>query len=128
MKYEVCFYQNGEKDIVVNVIEGSAQEITCNGSRMTKIEPNTSEGAQEKHLPVVEQQGNEVTVKVGDIFHPMQEDHSIQWVYLQSQKGCQMKFLSPGGEPVATFQLCGQDTPVAAYAYCNLHGFWKTQL
>ena len=31
-------------------------------------------------------------------------------------------------EPVAQFVLADGDEALAAYAYCNLHGFWKTQI
>ena len=68
-----------------------------------ELTANTSEGAQEKHLPVVEQEGNRVTVKVGSVFHPMSQEHSIEWVYLQTEKGCQRVNLSATDEPVAVF-------------------------
>lgn len=93
---------------------------------MEEMKANTSEGAAEKHLPVMEVRGNTVTVKVGSVFHPMTEEHSIAWVYLETKEGCQRKNLPPTGEPVAVFALAEGDAPVAAYAYCNLHGFWKT--
>ena len=100
--------------------------ITCCGEPMEEMKANTSEGAAEKHLPVMEVHGNTVTVKVGSVFHPMTEEHSITWVYLETKEGCQRKNLPHTVEPVAVFALAEGDAPVAAYAYCNLHGFWKT--
>lgn len=100
--------------------------ITCCGEPMEEMTPNTSEGALEKHLPIIEVNGNTVTVKVGSVFHPMTEEHSITWVCLETKQGCQRKKLSPRADPVAVFAIVDGDEPVAAYAYCNLHGLWKT--
>ena len=87
------------------------------------------EGAAEKHLPVVEQDGLHVTVKVGNIFHPMGQEHSIGWVCLVTKAGCVMRVpLTPDCEPVASFTLEEGDAPAAAYAYCNLHGLWKKSI
>lgn len=113
---------------IIEEIHGDKQEYSCNGTKLQELIPNTSEGAQEKHLPVTEQNGNRVTVKVGNIFHPMSEEHSIEWVYLETEKGCQRVNLSKDEEPAAEFVLPEGDHPVAAYAYCNLHGFWKTDM
>ena len=90
--------------------------------------PNTSDGAAEKHLPIIETNGSHVTVKVGSNSHPMSEEHSISFVCLLTQAGEVMRvYLSPDCEPVAHFTVEKGDAPAAAYAYCNLHGFWKTE-
>ena len=69
-----------------------------------------------------------MTIKVGSIFHPMTEDHSIAWICLQTTAGTVMRVsLSPNCQPMACFTLEKGDTPKAAFAYCNLHGFWKTE-
>lgn len=69
-----------------------------------------------------------MTVKVGSIFHPMSEEHNIGWVCLQTKAGVTMRVpLDSACEPVAHFTLEDGDTPKAAYAWCNLHGFWKTE-
>ena len=93
------------------------------------LEPVMAEGASEKHLPVVETEGLHVTVKVGEIFHPMDGGHNIGWVCLVTKAGCTMRVcLTPSCEPVAHFTLEKGDSPRAAYAYCNLHGLWKADL
>ena len=48
-------------------------------------------------------------------------------VYVQTENGGQRKVLKPGDEPHVTFSL-GDDKAVAVYAYCNLHGLWKTEI
>lgn len=122
------FYACEKCSTVIEEICGNKQEYSCCGIELKELVPNTSDGAQEKHLPVVEQNGRSVTVKVGSVFHPMSEEHSIEWIYLETEKGCQRVHLCADGEPEAAFELAEGDSPVAAYAYCNLHGFWKTDI
>ena len=89
------------------------------------LDSTAAEGAGEKHLPVVTCSGKNITVKVGSVAHPMSDEHSIDWIFLETKKGGQFMKLSPQEEPVAHFVLAEQDEACAAYAYCNLHGFWK---
>ena len=70
---------------------------------------------------------SKVTVTIGSVEHPMTEEHHIVWVYLQTDRGGQRKCLEIGKAPVVTFALA-DEKPVAAYAYCNLHGLWKTEI
>lgn len=126
---EPTFLMGEHGHCVIEVISGEHQEnFQCCNVPMGLILPNTSEGASEKHLPVVERNGNEIVVKVGSVMHPMSEEHSIDWVYLETVKGCQRVNLSKNEEPVARFVVAEGDEPVAAYAFCNLHGFWKTEI
>lgn len=112
---------------IIGMIHASGVPVVCCGEAMEQLVPNTVEASQEKHLPVVTVSGDTVRVAVGSAAHPMTEEHSIQWVYLQTENGGQRKCLKPGDTPEVGFALCG-DTPVAVYAYCNLHGLWKTEL
>ena len=79
-------------------------------------------------VPEVTVSGREVKALVGSVAHPMTEEHSIQWVYLQTNKGGQRKCLAPNEEPSVTFCLAEDETPVAVYAYCNLHGLWEKKI
>lgn len=99
--------------------------MICCGEPMAKLVANTSDGATEKHVPVVERNEAEVTIKIGSVNHPMLEEHFINWIYLETKKGSQCKKLKAGDEPMAKFMLEEGDIPVAAYEYCNLHGLWK---
>ena len=99
----------------------------CCGEEMLELIPNTSDGAGEKHVPVIEKDGQTVTVRVGSVAHPMLEAHLIQWIALETKQGMQRKELKAGDEPKAVFALADRDEPVAAYEYCNLHGFWKAE-
>ncbi len=113
---------------LVGMINESGVPMMCCGQKMTKIEPNTVEASTEKHLPVVSVEGNTVSVEVGSVAHPMSEEHSILWVYLRTDKGGQRKCLGAGSAPAVDFALTDGEKPVAVYAYCNLHGLWKTEI
>ena len=94
---------------------------------MAQLQPGTSDGAHEKHVPVVEQNGNQVKVTVGSVEHPMLEAHYIQWIVLETEDGYQIKYLQPEAKPVAEFVLTEGSKVVAVYEYCNLHGLWKAE-
>lgn len=129
MQKEPVFYIDKETNFIVQTIENPEnKELSSYCSSFTKLNPNTSEGAAEKHIPVIEVEAGHIIVKVGSIFHPMTAEHSITWVYLLTKAGGQCVYLTPDSEPVAHFKLQEGDEAVAAYAYCNLHGFWKTEI
>lgn len=124
---EPIFLRNSEE--ILYLITGKKENLKgCLKEGYHLLDSSTAEGAGGKHLPVVEKDGNKITVKVGSVFHPMTEEHSIGWIFLETQKGGQFVKLSPSSEPVGEFVLSQGDTALAAYAYCNLHGFWKTKI
>lgn len=123
---ETKFYICEKCGNLVGAIHESGVPMKCCGQNMTKIEAGTVEASREKHIPVASVEGDKVVVNVGSVAHPMVPEHSIEWVYLQTDKGGQRKCLKAGQEPTVTFALC-DETPVAVYAYCNLHGLWKTE-
>jgi superoxide reductase len=102
-------------------------KIVCCGEPMVELKANTTDAAKEKHVPVAVKTGDLIKVSVGSVAHPMQEEHFIEWIYVQTTKGGQRKILRPGAEPAAAFVLT-DDEAIAVYAYCNLHGLWKITL
>ena len=112
---------------IIGVIHNAGVPMMCCGEKMTELIPGTTDAAVEKHVPVVSIDGNIVTVKVGEVEHPMLEEHFIQWVYLQTDRGGQRKCLKPGEKPEVKFALC-DEKPVAVFEYCNLHGLWKADI
>lgn len=124
---EIRFYVCEHCGNIIGVIHNAGVPMMCCGQKMTLLEPGTVEASHEKHIPVVEKNGDIVKVTIGSVAHPMLEEHHISWVYLQTNRGGQRKCLPIGGEPTVSFALC-DETPVAVYAYCNLHGLWKTDL
>lgn len=120
------FYKCEKCGKILAVVKPSKCEmVACCGQPMTIIKANTTDAAVEKHVPVIEQNGNIVTVSVGSVTHPMAEEHYIEWILLETKNGNQRVELKPGEEPKATFVLVDGNEVVAAYAYCNLHGLWK---
>ena len=113
---------------VVSVIEAHDGDLVCCGKNMDLLEEKTAavEG-KEKHVPVVEISGNQVTVKVGSVAHPMEEGHFIELIQLiRDGEVVEGMRLYPGGEPVATF--CVDNTEgITAREICNLHGVWKSE-
>ncbi len=111
---------------IANVVHDAGVPMMCCGRKMTALEPGTVEASHEKHIPVISVEGNVVRVAVGSVEHPMVPEHSILWVCLETDKGVYRKHLTPGDVPAAAFTLMNE-TPVAAYAYCNLHGLWMAE-
>ncbi len=124
---EIRFYVCEHCGNIVGLIHNAGVPMMCCGQKMTELIPNTEEASVEKHLPVVTVDGDKVHVQVGSTPHPMVEEHHIVWVYLQTDRGGQRKCLEIGAEPKVTFALA-DEKPMAVYAYCNLHGLWKTDI
>lgn len=110
---------------IVAMVKPSACPTMCCGQAMKEIVPNTTDAAQEKHVPVWTREGNLVKVQVGSVAHPMVAAHYIEWVSLQTKAGNQRKALSPEQAPEVAFAITEGDEVEAVYAYCNLHGLWK---
>lgn len=111
-------------NLVLELKKGTCP-IMCCGKPLAELIPNTHEGAGEKHVPVVSQEGNIVTVKVGSVAHPMMDAHYIEWIGLETNHGFKIANLKPGVAPEAKFALLDDEEVVLAYAYCNLHGLWS---
>ena len=111
---------------VVEMVKNAGVPVVCCGEKMEELVPNTVDASGEKHKPVVSVKDGVVKVAVGSVEHPMAEEHSIEWVMVETDKGSMKKHLRPGEPPVAEF-LLGDDKLIAAYAYCNLHGLWMTE-
>jgi len=87
--------------------------------------PDSVDASQEKHVPKLTKKCKQLQVDVGSVSHPMTEEHLIEWVALETEKGYQVAYLKAGDAPVVNFKLADGDPVTAVYAYCNLHGLWK---
>ena len=112
---------------IMAAVSESGVPVMCCGKPMSLMEPNSVDAALEKHVPQYRIDGSRVHVTVGEVDHPMNEDHSIRWIAIQTTGGNQRKCLKAGDEPRACFSLCPGDELIAVYAYCNLHGLWVAQ-
>ena len=109
------FYRIDDQTVISDKTLSAGEELTA----------NTTDGAYEKHVPVIEQNGDTVSVKVGSVEHPSIPAHYIEWILLETETGFQIRYLKPGQVPAAVFRTT---EPVkAAYEYCNLHGLWKAE-
>ena len=123
MKYYVCEHCGN----MIEFVKDAGVPVMCCGQPMKELTPGTTDGALEKHVPVVTIEGNRVMVEVGSVTHPMIETHYIQWIVIETKKGSQKVKLSYTDEPKAEFLLTEDDEVIAAYEYCNLHGLWKSE-
>ena len=108
---------------IVEVLNAGAGELVCCGKPMILLKENTTDAAQEKHVPVVEKTTKGYHVRVGSVEHPMLNEHYIQWIELLTPKSVLRCELKPGCKPEATFFT--NEECLCAREYCNLHGLWK---
>lgn len=121
MKFYVCEHCGN----IIEYVKETGVPVMCCGQKMVELVPGTSDGAFEKHVPVVKVEGDTVIVKVGEVEHPMVEAHYIQWIILETNKGSHKVNLSYTDKPEAVFKLTDGEEVICAYEYCNLHGLWK---
>ena len=114
-------------NIVVKVYDKGVPVMCC-GEKMVEMTANTVDAAVEKHVPVATVEGNAVNVVVGEVEHPMTEEHLIAFIVLETKKGYQVAELTAEDAPKASFSGAEGDEAVAVYEYCNLHGLWKAEL
>jgi superoxide reductase len=109
-------------NIFETVYGGDGQPVCCD-EKMELLEPkgNTDNGFI-KHVPVVERKKEGILVNVGQIIHPMDPDHRIEWIELIADGRVYKKFLNLDENPEAIFNLVADK--VEARAYCNIHGLW----
>ncbi|MBQ7365179.1 MAG: desulfoferrodoxin [Clostridia bacterium] len=120
------FYRCEHCGNIIAFAENKGVPVMCCGKKMAELVPNTTEAATEKHLPViVKNENGTIEIVVGSTLHPMLPEHYIGWVAIETKEGNQRKVLT--GEPKVRFALTEGDELIAAYAYCNLHGLWKTE-
>jgi superoxide reductase len=110
---------------VVEVLHVGGGELVCCGQPMLLEIVKKTEDGNEKHLPVVTVNGNEVSVKVGSVPHPMLEEHFIQWVECIVGENVYKKELKPNDAPEALFVVEGDTSNMIVRAYCNVHGLWQ---
>lgn len=108
---------------IVEVLYVGGGELVCCGKPMILQEENSQDAATEKHVPVIEETENGIKIKIGEVPHPMTEEHYIEWIEVISENIVYRKDLKPGDAPEAEFPLVKEGA--TARAYCNLHGLWK---
>lgn len=120
---------------LIEMVEDAGNTPSCCNRSMRELIPASTDGDEEKHVPVVEltplydHETNEAATKaivsVGSHPHPAELHHYIEWIALETNKGIHRVSLTSDDKPRATFYLAKDEKVIAAYAYCNLHGLWK---
>ena len=126
---EAKFYKcNHCGNILVPAFDGGVTPSCC-GEKMQILEPNSTEAATEKHIPVVEklEDGRHVIISVGSVEHPMTAEHYIQFIALVNGNRVRFAKLTPEDKAKAKFLVEDNTKPFTVYEYCNLHGLWKTE-
>ena len=130
---------------------GSVSEAgVCCGHRLTRLEARPPDPEHAMRFCIFGGfEHNTVRVEVQEGWHTMDSGHAIEWMYLHTFQGGQLKYLPQKGESAALFAMAGEDAFAfcdrevcrmgwehcafqckrghAAYAYCSEHGLFKLQ-
>lgn len=110
---------------IVTLLTDKGGKLSCCNDEMELLNANTVDASVEKHVPVVEKDGNIVNVKIGEVPHPMLLEHHIEWIILETNLRTMIAHLKINSEPKASFVLLDGEEIVTCYEYCNLHSLWK---
>ena len=116
-------YKCGVCGNIIEVLHAGKGNLVCCGQPMKLLVENTVDAAKEKHVPVIEKVDDGVKVKVGEVAHPMEDKHWIEWVEIIADGKTYRQYLNPGDTPEATFAVTADQ--ITAREYCNIHGLWK---
>lgn len=119
------FYKCNHCQNLIEMVDDRKVNPVCCGEKMMELVPGKVDASLEKHVPVVEVKDGVVEVMVGSVAHPMTEEHLIEWIVVETDKGVYRKNLKAGEAPMAKFMLLDDEKVVNVYAYCNLHGLWQ---
>ncbi|KZX10568.1 desulfoferrodoxin [Methanobrevibacter curvatus] len=111
---------------IVEVVLESDGILVCHDQPMELLEERQLEEGGIKHIPLIEKKEDKVIVKVGEVAHPMEEEHYIAIVELIVNGKVFRKFLNPGDAPVAEFEVSGDAGELKAREYCTVHGLWPS--
>ena len=111
---------------IVEVLHAGVGQLVCCGQDMNLMEAKTKDAGNEKHVPVVEIQKGGTIIRVGEIPHPMEDKHHIEWVELMVDDRVHRQFLTPGEKPEAVFDIDVSGKTFVVREFCNIHGLWET--
>ncbi len=110
---------------VIYIQDGDTQSVVCCGKEMIRLVANLEDASLEKHVPYCEIHDGMIDVTVGEVLHPMTEEHYIEWIAMVVSGEAIIQRLKPGDSPKASFPY---QSGASVYAYCNLHSLWKRDI
>ncbi|MBQ6813586.1 MAG: desulfoferrodoxin [Methanobrevibacter sp.] len=110
-------------NMVEGIVEGMGTLVCC-GEEMELLEPRQLEEGGVKHIPIVTKEDGKIVVTMGEVPHPMEEEHFINFVQLTIGDQVFRANLKPGEEPKAVFDINAEIEDIKAIEYCNIHGLW----
>ncbi len=122
------FFRCRKCENVFLTVVGLGEHASCCGEPLVQMHFGASDEGRDKHMPILMQSEGRVCVDVGTQAHPMLEDHNIHFIYIRTNRGGKLRYLSPEGDPSASFTLEDDEDLRAAYAYCNKHGMWMREV
>lgn len=120
-KFYICSHCGN----VITKLTDKGVPVMCCGEVMKELSAGSVDASKEKHVPVVKIDNTKVYVSVGSVEHPMEKAHYIEWIWMQTKTGAELKRLKPNEKPEVVFNKNDGEEVVKVYAYCNLHGLWK---
>jgi len=118
-------YQCETCNNIVESLWNGNKPISCCRQTMTKLVPNTVDATVEKHVPKIIRDGNVVTVKIGEIAHPMAPKHYILFLEVLAGDKVYRHDFKEGDRVAEASFLIDENAEITARAFCNLHGFWS---
>jgi len=106
--------------------EGSGTLVCCN-QPMVEMKEKTKDEGLEKHVPIIEEREDKIMVSVGDVLHPMEEKHYIEFIELIIDEERYIQYLKPNQDPIVAFKVPDVYEKIEARAYCNVHGLWSSE-
>ncbi|MBD3380042.1 MAG: desulfoferrodoxin FeS4 iron-binding domain-containing protein [Candidatus Omnitrophica bacterium] len=126
---------------VVEIVNEGQPALVCCDQPMKKLEAKTEDEGQEKHVPVVEDEGSAtctcdscgednvcIKVKVGSTEHPMTDEHYIKCIEVLTKDSVLRKELKPGDKPEAHFCCVSKDDIAEVREFCTVHMLWKNSV
>ena len=114
---------------IVEVLHSGPGELVCCGQKMDLlIEKKQEQGLEEKHLPIISQEDDNVKIQVGEIEHPMTNEHHIEWIEIQTKNKTIRRTLNFDEKPITSVSNIKLVDIERIRTYCNLHGLWETTL
>ncbi len=111
---------------IITKVKDMGVPVMCCGDQMEELIANTVDAATEKHVPIVEVNDNKIIINVGEVNHPMEDAHFIEFIVIETENGICIRNLKSTEEPKVDSYINSKVLNV--YAYCNLHGLWKASI